>query len=116
MTSASGDGSPRRAEVVMPQETCGHCAPGPPGLRELDLLVVRRPAVELEHLAKCLSKCKVALRPDVGTTERHEQVDVRTPAANAADRDQLVPRVLILEGRKTGESKAPLEDGLRQSA
>src|SRR5262245_21706106 len=79
----------------MPEEMRGSTTMRTPRLRQLDhALGIGALAQALEALQRHLQR-QIAGREDVFASEREEQIDLRTPAADALDLDELGDRVLI---------------------
>jgi hypothetical protein len=82
---------------VVPEEAGGDGAVGAPGLREGVEFGVGGARGEALDLVGRGGEGEVAGRPHVGAPERHQQVDVRRPRADAFDLQQLGARLYVAE-------------------
>ena len=54
-----------------------------PRVREVALLLVRRQRAQALHVTQGDRQREIAARPDIGTTQRHQVVDVHAPRPEA---------------------------------
>jgi hypothetical protein len=79
----------------MPQDAGRDGAPGTPAVRDAaDPLETRRRSHPL-YLAKRSDEREVAVRPDVGAAERHQEIDVCGPGADTVELDQCGVCVVV---------------------
>jgi hypothetical protein len=98
----------------MPQHTGRDGAPRAPRSGDAtDALRVWKRSHPLDLAHRCHQR-QVAVGPDVGPAERHQQVDVRGPRADASQPDQRGPRVFIIERRERVGVELARDDRLRE--
>jgi len=84
----------------MPEHACRDRPPGTPRTRDAaDALGARERAHALDLAHRCHER-EVARRPDVSSPERHQEIDVRGPRADASELDQCGPRTLVVKIRE----------------
>jgi hypothetical protein len=98
---------------VVPEHARGDGAPRTPRARDApDAIGVRQCSHSLHFAHRCDQR-EVAARPDIGTAQRHQQIDVGGPRTDAPERDERGARILIVELGEAVRIEAPLHD--RQS-
>src|SRR6266566_424340 len=113
-------------KVGMPEEASGDGAVRTPRLAEFFKVFGRGALAEALHFLDRRGKSQIADGPDVGATQRGEQVDVRGPAADAFQGDQHFAGGIVMEiveiakievtpGQRIGE-KAGVESFLTAEA
>jgi hypothetical protein len=58
----------------------------------------------------CLGQGKISVRPDVGATESHQQVDVGGPRSDAGNQQQTRSRIVVLEVREVAERELAIDN------
>ena len=94
----------------MPENARGHCSPGRPRSGEsAELLVVGKAPQPLDLLCR-FGQRKIAVGPDIGATQRHQQVDVRGPGTDAGNLEQPGAPRMVIELRQVAEREGAIDD------
>jgi hypothetical protein len=104
--------SPSPAQVVMPQYPRRDCAKRSPRLTQQVQLVIGGTALELFDLVSCSRKREIAARPDVRSPENHQEVNVRSPTADAFDLLELRFHRFILHRSERVKFQSAFDDRL----
>jgi hypothetical protein len=94
----------------MPEDARRHCSPGRPRAGHTPESILGGTAAEPLDPVCGLGQGKIPVRPDVGATESHQQVDVRGPRANAGNQQQTRSRVVVLKVREVAERELTIDD------
>lgn len=94
----------------MPENPRGHCSPGRPRAGHTPESLLGGAAAEPLDLVRCLGQSKISVRPDVGATESHEQVDVCGPRSDAGNQQQARSRFVVLEAREVAQREPAIDD------
>jgi hypothetical protein len=81
---------------VVPQHACGDGTPGTPRTRDATDAIGARQCAQPFDFAHRGDEREIARRPDVGATERHQEIDVRSPRTDSLELDQLGARALVV--------------------
>ena len=100
----------------MPEHACRDRPPGTPRSRDaFDALGVGERAHAL-HLPHRCHEREVARRPDVSSPERHQEIDVRGPRADASELDQCGARTFVVKICEAVGVELARDDRLREPA
>src|SRR5207237_8009607 len=86
-----------RTAVVALDRAAGDRPPRTPGTRDAADGLRPREGPHSLHLADRCHERKVARRPDVGSAERHQKVDVRGPRSDSSELYQRRPCALVIQ-------------------
>ena len=84
------------AQIMMPQHPRGDGAPWPPHFADGGELIVRRACGQLLDVMRGYSQSQIAMRPHIGPTHGHEQIDVGAPHTDALEFDQRRARRCVV--------------------
>src|SRR6266850_658246 len=82
---------------MMPEKPGGDGAVRTPGLAEFFQAFWRRALAELLHLLHRRGQSQITDRPDIGTTQRAQQIDVRGPVSDAFKGDEHFARGIVVQ-------------------
>jgi hypothetical protein len=94
----------------MPEDTRGDRSPGTPRARDATDAIGARQRAQPLDLADRGDEREVARGPDVGAPERHQQIDVRGPRADALQLDQLRARAVVVHFGEAGRVELARDD------
>ena len=98
----------------MPQHSRRDCAPRTPCARDAtDAIEIWDRAHPL-HFADRRDEREVARGPDVGAPERHQEIDIRGPRADASQLDQLCARTFVVHLCQTARIELARDDRHRE--
>src|SRR2546428_962783 len=98
----------------MPQDSRGYGAPGPPRRANLELPVDAGDAAKSLHFAHRAREREVVARPDVRSSERHEQVDIRAPRTDPSQLHERGVRSVGVERAQAVDVELPPDDRTSQ--
>src|SRR5580704_9669065 len=84
-------------EIRMPEKTGGDGAPWLPGCAHLLELFGRRALAKMLYLLHGGCESEIAHGPDVRAAQRAEQINVRSPSADALQGDQFFARMIVMQ-------------------
>lgn len=84
-------------EIGVPEEAGGDGAPGFPRMAELFELIRRRTLAEALHFLDGSGEGEIVDRPDVGAAEGAEQINVRSPVADAFEGGEHFAGGIVVE-------------------
>ena len=100
----------------MPENARGHSSPRRPRFGYPAKLLLVRTALQPLDLLCRFGQRKITVGPDIGATQRHQQVDVRGPGTDAGNLEQPgAPRVVI-ELRQVAEREGAIDDACGELA
>src|SRR5256712_10305956 len=98
----------------MPKDWPGSGAPGPPRRADLELPVDAGDAAKSLHFAHRAREREVGARPDVRSSERHEQVDIRAPRTDPSQLHERGVRRVVVERAQAVDVELPPDDRTSQ--
>jgi len=100
----------------MPEHARRDRAPRTPRARDATDAIGARKGAHPLHFADRRDEREVARRPDVGTPERHQEIDIRGPRADASQLDQLYARAFVVHLCQSGRIELARHDRHREPA
>ena len=86
-----------------------------PGRRDAPEPIGRRLHAQSFETSHCSGECEVTLGPHIWTSQRHQEIDVRSPGANSANLGQDASRGRIVGSRDPTQREFAVFDLLRET-
>src|SRR5262249_15306023 len=97
-----------RVQVGLPEEAGGDSAPWPPALADLAQVALARPRSKAELGGDAKLQTEIAGRPNIGTAEGKDQVDLSAPPADPPECHPFGRRQVVGGSGEPGEIELPL--------
>ena len=100
----------------MPEDTGRHGTPRRPRPGHAAEFLLRGATTHPLDLLRRLRQREIADWPDVGPTQRHQQVEVRRPRSDARDLQELLVPGAVVKPLDIAERQAPIDNRAREAA
>jgi hypothetical protein len=99
---------------VVPQHAGGDGTPRTPRTRDATDTVGARRCAQPFDFAHRGNEREIARRPDIGTAQRHKEIDVRGPCTDASELDERGARAVVIETSQGVRIELARDDRLRE--
>jgi len=106
---------PGVAQVVVPENPCGHGSPGSPSVAKAFEPFGCRLAAETLDTLRRGRQCQVAARPGIRATQDHQQIDVCRPRPDAFHGRQASLHLGVVECIEIRKIEPAIQDRLGES-
>ncbi len=100
----------------MPEYARRHRSPRRPCPREPGKPLLRGAAPQMLHALRRLGERKIADRPDIRASQRHQEVDVRGPGTDPRYLEQPRARLIVAKSREAFELQLAVDDAHGEGA